>query len=148
MKFLSKKILFSCLGLLFSPCLYSSDSSFAQLAQQAHQAHESGNQTEYLVIMQQLRKNSAAKKPLYKITDAQTAKQIESAIALGLLNNDNRPYDKHECFFGATRHLKQFAGKAGHFNPQYPISTELLFRVYTVCQHQEIDKLTLGKSSK
>lgn len=148
MEFLSKKMLFNCLGLLFSPCLYSSESSLTQLAHQAHQAHQSNNQTEYFVIMQQLRHNPAAKKSLHKVADAQTAKQIESAIALGLLNNDDQSYDKHECFYGATRHLKQFAGKTGHFNPQYPISTEILFRVYTICQHQEIDKLKLGKSSK
>lgn len=148
MKFLFKKMLFSCLGLFFSPCLYSSDSSLAQLAQQAHQAHQRDNQKEYFTIMQQLQQNPAAKKPLHKITDAQTAKQIESAIALGLSNHDNRSYDKHECFYGATRHLKQFAGNSTYFNPQYPVSAELLLRVYTICQDQEIDKLTLGKSNK
>ena len=148
MKIASKEILLSCISLFFAPSLYSSDSSLAQLAQQAHRAHQADNQTEYSIIMQQLRENSAAKKPLHKVADAQTAQQIESAIALGLVNDDNQSYDKHECFFGATRHLKQFAHKSGHFNPQYPISTELLFQVYTICQKQEIDKLELGKSSK
>lgn len=148
MNFLSKKILFCFFSILFSSCVYSSESSLAELAQQAHQAYRNNNQAEYVAAIQQLQQNPAAKKPLYKVADAQTAQQIELAIALGLSDHDNQPYDKQECFFGATRHLKQFAGNSGYFNPQYSVSTKLLFQVYAICQHQEIDALKLGKSRK
>ncbi|AXK61001.1 hypothetical protein [Candidatus Chromulinivorax destructor] len=149
MKLPSKNIILAGFTLLLSTAIQSCDNHIplAQLAQQAHDSHAANDYAQYAKTMHQIRQHNKAKKPFHKITDAQTEQLIESAIALGLSHHDNKPYDKTECFYGATRSLKSF-GKQPRFQRYYPVSPDLLFQVYDICQHQEIDKLILGKSQK
>lgn len=149
MKLSSKNIILSAIGLFIGTAIYSCDNHIplGQLAQQAHDSHAANDHAQYVKTMHQIKQHNNAKKPFHKISDAQTEQLIESAIALGLSHHDNKPYDKIECFYGATRSLKSF-GKQPRFQRHYRISTDLLLQVYDICQHQEIDKLKLGKSQK